>query len=319
MVAVAMASVSPTPARCVFERPCVFVAPDVNPQTAAPGTVLTFRGRGWRPRSKVQAEYGSFCPPHQACDGVGLSTTFRTDRRGRFIFRFRFGRRPPRGVRGPVGAGSEEVRFFGSTPRGARVMRFATPAPPLSTQQQRAEAARMAVASIALAHDIERARPRTVKTSDRQQEEVLRCQDVIRIESPTRRGLVIGRVLDAASDASTYGEAAPEFEAFAARLEAIGITDPLLGRGASAWIAAIRAPRYVPEPAFCNVLYRWRDTGYARDAEPVDPATTGLDEDVGASKDIARAVKRLRDLGVKRSTQDLFAGRILGLENYIEF
>jgi len=177
----------------------------------------------------------------------------------------------------------------------------------------------MAVASIALAEDIERARPRTVKTSDRQQEEVGRCQDVIRIESPTRRGLVIGRVLDAASDASTYGEAAPEFEAFAARLEAIGITDPLLGRGASAWIAAIRAPRYVPEPAFCNVLYRWRDTGYARDAEPVDPATTGLDEDVGASKDIARAVKRLRDLGVKRSTQDLFAGRIFGLENYIEF
>ncbi len=51
----------------------------------------------------------------------------------------------------------------------------------------------------------------------------------------------------------------------------------------------------------------------------VDPATTGLDEDVGASKDITRAVKRLRDLGVKRSIQYLFAGRVFGLENYIEF
>ena len=57
---VALASVSLTPAQCVFERPCVFVAPDVNPETAAPGTVLTFSGRGWRPRSKVQADYGSF-------------------------------------------------------------------------------------------------------------------------------------------------------------------------------------------------------------------------------------------------------------------
>lgn len=74
----------------------------------------------------------------------------------------------------------------------------------------------------------------------------------------------------------------------------------------------------MPSPGLCAVLDRWRDTGFAPDAEPVDPATTGLDEDVRADAAIRAAVLRLRDLGILRADQDLFGGSILGLENYIE-
>ena len=312
----------PVPPACVFESPCVYVTPDVDPERARPGTVLTFRGRGWRPRARVGASYGSYCPPVRdtICAGVGLGTQFRADRKGRFVFRFRFGRRPPRGVRGPVGAGSEEVRFAGRTPRGGEVLRLAAPPPPPSTPQERAQAAGVRDAVRALERDVERASARTARTNAAQQRDVGRCQEIIRIKRPRRRAAIIDRVVTASLDASTYGEAGPEFEAFARRLEELGLTDPVLAAGAAAWTREIRAPRYRPEPGLCAVLERWRDTGFDPDAEPpVDLASTGFQETVRAARAIAAAARRLRDLGVRRDVGDTFAGDILGLERYISF
>lgn len=295
------------------------MTPSIDPETVKAGTTVTFRGRGWRPRGRIEAFYGVFCPnePGTFCPDIGYFTRFRADRKGRFVFRFRYGSKKPRGGRGPVGAGGGEVTFTGPAPGGRQVQRHAAPPPPRSTRRQRAEARAVAGAVRALSRDIKRAVQRTIKATNVQQRDVDRCQDLVAIDDPPRREAVVERVVDASLDAATYGVDAAQFGAFADRLEAAKLTDPVLAAGAAAWIRAIRAPRYAPQPGLCAVLEAWEDTGFAPDKEPVDPATTGLDEDVEADADIRAAVKRLRDLGVRREAQELFGGDLLGLERYI--
>jgi len=306
------------PRACVYETPCVYVTPDIDPDQAPAGTVLTFRGRGWRPHGSVSAEYGSYCPRAETCARVGLRETFPADAHGRFVFRFRFGNRPIRGARGPVAAGSEEVRFSGLSRGGTGVGRFAAPPPPPSTPAQRLQAMRVKRAVAGLVKGIARAVPRTNRAAQTYDREIGRCQDLLRIDKPPFRNAVIERVTDAALEAVTYGVAAPEFRAYADELERLAASDPVLARGLEAWIAAIRAPRYVPRPGLCAVLRQWRDAGFARAAAPVDPRSPTFQDQVRKDPAIRAAGKRLRGLGVDRATQDLFEGEILGLENYIE-
>lgn len=305
------------PPRCVFESPCVYYTPDVDPEAPPRGTVLTFYGRGWRPHAKIEALYGVFCPPRTACPAIGLIKTFRTNGAGRFVFRFRYGRRQPAGP-GPKAAGGGELAFSGRGRRGRRVFdREAALPPPRSTPGQRSDARRIIRAARDLTRAIRRARPRTHRASDAYDREVRRCQPLLSTRGPLRRRRVTWQAVDAASDASTFGVAQPELEAFAARLERIAPRDPVLADGVAAWVAAIGRPRHVPAPSLCGELCRWRDTGFARAAEPVSPTATGLDEEVSSSPAIRLAGKRLRGLGVSRADQDRFEGGVLSLADYI--
>lgn len=82
----------------------------VTPKTGDVRTVFVFRGRGWRPRRRVEATYGMYCRPEEACELIGFSTAFETDAHGRFTFRLVNGPGPPRGSR-PRAAGGGPVTF----------------------------------------------------------------------------------------------------------------------------------------------------------------------------------------------------------------
>lgn len=164
-------------------------------------------------------------------------------------------------------------------------------------------------------------RPRTARTSDRQQDELERCRGPITRASKagTRQDAVLNTLLDQTSDASTYGVDAAAFLAFAGRLEAMRLPAGRLADGADAWIAAIRAPRFTPEPDLCTVLKHWSDTGFATSAEPAGPDVYGLDEEIRTDPRISAAGDVLRDLGASVREQRLFAGDIFALERYIDF
>ena len=71
--------------------------------------------------TRITASYGSYCPPTaDACAGVGLGTSFRTDAKGRFLFRLRYGRTLPKDLPRPAGAGGEQasIRFERFTREG---------------------------------------------------------------------------------------------------------------------------------------------------------------------------------------------------------
>lgn len=307
----------PVPSRCVYETPCVYMTPAVDPDRVKRGTEVTFSGRGWAPNSIVGAGYGSYCSPGDVCAGVGLSTSFRTDRRGRFTLRFRYDTREPTGGRGPVAAGSEEVRFGGRAPGGRSVSRRPAAVPPASSPAEREQAAGIARAVQGLARAVEANRARTNRASNVYQRDVQRCQTILRAEHTSRQDAVIERLVDASLDGATYGLDAPAFAAFARRLHELRVTDPGLVAGVRAWTAAIARPRFVPSAGLCRTLRSWASRRFSRASEPVAPHGTGLDEEVRASAAIRAASLRLRDLGASVDAQDLFAGDVLGLERYI--
>ena len=101
--------------------PCV----SVTPKRAPAGAVFMFRGTGWRPRVRVEALYGPYCPPRRACRNLGLYVRFRADSDGRFVFRFREGPGSAAGLKPPAAAGSGRVIFeqFAGRPYRSRVIR----------------------------------------------------------------------------------------------------------------------------------------------------------------------------------------------------
>jgi hypothetical protein len=72
--------------------------------------VTVFKGRGWRPRRRVVAVYGTFCGGTE-CDDVGVLSRIRTNRQGRFEFKLREAS-PKRGDRAArVASGDGPVTF----------------------------------------------------------------------------------------------------------------------------------------------------------------------------------------------------------------
>jgi hypothetical protein len=106
-----------TSERC--ERYCV----SVEPEDGDTHTVYTFSGRGWRPSHPVEALYGKYCQPTEEiarpskpvreCVDIGYFERFRTDKHGRFTFRFRNGPGPrrPKDIPSPRAQGGGGVRF----------------------------------------------------------------------------------------------------------------------------------------------------------------------------------------------------------------
>lgn len=319
ITALAAAGDPPVPSRCVFETPCVFVTPGAYVDSEPDGALITYRGRGWAPRGRIGAFYGSPCAPDGSCDLVGHLTSFHADAKGRFRFRLFVGAKVPTGTPGPAVAGSGPVTFGGPTPRGGHAGRDGKRPPPPSTPDQQAEAGRVAGVVRALPRAIGRARTRSIPASEAYEREIKRCRPLIDIERPAARAHIIDREVDAASEAGTYGADAPEFRAFADRLEGLHVTDPELAAGITAWTTAIRTPRHVPHPGLCAELAAWRDAGFPLDKPPIPKDATSFEADIRGDPAIRAAGLRLVDLGVHTATAEIFRGSILGLEHYIEF
>jgi hypothetical protein len=99
------------------KRFCVSVTPSAGDTE----TVFVFRGRGWRPKWRISASYGVYCPrtePPTPCIMILRFTTLRADKHGRFVFRFRNGPRPVTEGPRPRASGGGPVKFRQGTGRG---------------------------------------------------------------------------------------------------------------------------------------------------------------------------------------------------------
>ena len=311
---------------CVDPAPCVYVSPDPA-SVKRPGTVYVYRGRGWRPNRPVQAEYGSYCSPRaSACAGVGLSSRFRTDRRGRFTFRLRHGNLLPPRVPRPAGAGGEAdtiqfVQWSGREYQSRRIARDATPKPPPSTPAQRAEA-RLIARSFARAGRALDAAERLVQRSAARYDRQLRqCRHHLsRFEARSPRGRVVSSLIGLAFEGSLLVPVKPQLDALAAELERIEAKDAALRAGTDAWVAALRRPRPWPDPDLCTVMERWSQTGFDLDQAPVDPDAGyrfELATELDSARAVAKAAARLRALGAGRAAEEAFAGGLLDVADLI--
>lgn len=299
--------------------PIVRYAPGVDIQTAPFGTVLTFRGSGWAPGASVVVSYSGGCgplPPDTACAETGHGKALHTDRHGRFTFRFRIGRMPPKGP-GPKAAGEGEPSFSGRTRAGRLSTVLGARRPRPATAAQRAEAQAIASALKTLSHGIRDNAEATQAAVNAGERASGRCQDVLDDGGSKLREAVVGADLSAASDAETIGVDAPLFAAFTQRLEAIHATDPELAAGLARWLAALHAPRHVPAPSLCDELRAWRDTGWDPARAPIAPGATTLQQDLYGDRAIGAGAIRLRELGADRDTVDDWRGLLLVLQNFI--
>lgn len=294
---------------CVDEPPCVHVTPDPEVVTA-PGTIYVYRGYGWRPRARVSALYGQYCRS-QFCNDVGIVTRFRADRRGRFVFRFRYGRFLTPGIPRPAAAGGGQAGILFSTPRTAS---DAIPPPPPSTPAQRAEA-RAVARLVADTHRALLARRRAVNRSMARYDRGLDpCQDEFeRFPHDTPQDDVIGALIGLWYDESVRRGLLPGLLAYADRLEALDLRDPELRAGADAMVAALRRDdRPYPRPDLCTVIRQWAETGYDMARAPVDARaaeTSGeLVGEIASSAAIETAGDRLRELGAGAGTQEYWEG-----------
>jgi hypothetical protein len=99
----------------VSSKSCRFCV-SVSPLLGDTETVFVMRGWGWYRSRSIDAVYGAYCPPDQPCLAIGLITRFRTDRRGRFVFRFRNGPKPLTDVPEPRASGDGPVKFVQRRP-----------------------------------------------------------------------------------------------------------------------------------------------------------------------------------------------------------
>ena len=310
---VTLAAAAPVPATCHEPPPCVYVTPDPA-LVRSPGTVYVYRGRGWPRRTRISAQYGSYCPPTaDACFGVGNGISFRTDDKGRFIFRLRYGRTLPTSIPRPAGAGSEQesIRFHLFT-RDRELEIDAQPPPPPSTPEQRAEAMTLVAAARRAAERLYPKDEENIPGGTLEYErEIERCRrDWNRFDDKSPRGRIIDKLLGLALDESMLAPILPRLHPFADELERLPLADPALRRGADAWIWDIRRPRAWPKPSLCTVIRKWKATGYDLERAPIDPRTAGATPTDPPPRDIGLAAKRLRQLGVGRDNAALFADLI---------
>jgi hypothetical protein len=302
------------PRGCIEPALCVYMAPKFDRSKTR--VLYTYWGRGWRPRKPVEAEYGSFCTPDVACAGVGRSTQVRANRNGRFAFRFWAGPRRPKGVRKPVGYGSGPVQFRqwrGRPYRSGERTRDAIPLPVGGSAQDVADARSFAEASFRVLREIRRHARSTGDAAIGYNNELGRCRDIVNKEDPPAVEAVVRKVTAFHLDDVLYGPIQPALARFAAEVEAAQAADPVLRAGADAWAAHIREPRYHPAPSLCAVLRRWRDTGYAPAAAPVDPEAPTLGDDVFEDRRLEAAGTRMRRLGSGRVAAEMFGGGLLDI------
>lgn len=319
LLAVPDPAVGPLPDRCVTESPCVYIHPPIDPWSPPAGAVVTYHGRGWRPREELEASWGSYCPPAVDCLGTGRGTRFRADASGRFVFRLRHGTRPPAGP-GPKGAGSESVIFSSWTRAaddGEALRREGAFAPPPSTARQRQEARRVAAAVTAYERALVRLRDRTVPATDRYNDEVERCQDLLRTRSPAEERIV-GRVTDAAIAAASWNLSRAPRLAFAERLASLRVRDDQVRAGVDAWVRAARRPQWAPRPGLCAELRRWRAAGSPLDDPPLSPSQPLLQEEITGSLAVGLASRRLQELRGDGDAVAAFAGEVFDLTRYVD-
>ncbi|MDA0172153.1 hypothetical protein OJ998_23825 [Solirubrobacter taibaiensis] len=309
-------------ANCVDPAPCVYVSPDPA-KVKRPGTIYVYRGRGWRPNRTVAAGYGSYCPPSaSACAGVGLSSSFKADRRGRFTFRLRHGNRLPADVPRPAGAGGEAdtiefSQWTGRPFRSRSISRDATPVPPPSTPAQRVEARAVAASFARTARALDAAERPVNRSMDRYQQGLRQCRDQLQ---GTADGRVVASLIGLAFDGALYAPVKPQLDALAGELERLALADPVLRAGADAWIAAVRRPRPWPDPDLCTVMQRWSETGFDLAQAPVPPDAGDRLElltEIATTPAIADAAARLRALGAGRVAEASFAGDLLDVADLI--
>jgi hypothetical protein len=311
---------------CIDPAPCVYVTPDPAKVTR-PGTVYVYRGRGWRPNQPVHAEYGSYCSPRASgCAGVGLSSRFRTNRRGGFTFRLRHGNLLPPRVRRPAGAGGEAdtilfVQWSGREHRSRRIERDAIPKPPRSTPAQREEARVIARSFARAGRALDAAAKSVQRSAARYDNQLRRCQHHLsRFDGQSPRARVVSSLIGLAFEASLLVPVKPQLDALAAELEGIETQDAVLRAGRDAWVVALRRPRPWPAPDLCTVMEQWSATGFDLDRAPVHPDVGDrleLSTELAASPAVADAAARLRALGAGRAAEETFAGGLIDVADLI--
>lgn len=308
-------SVSSTgwPTRCIERPPCAYVSPD--PEAADPGTLLVYRGLGWRARKPVDATFGSYCPPTaNACTLVGYSRRLRANSKGRFWFRFVEAPKLPAGVPEPAASGRGPVGFeqwSGRAYKSRLIQRDALSIPRLGSARDRADARALRSITLRLERHIRRKARGISRELDRHEAAVHRCRSIVNKEEPAEVAAVILRVVLAGSNAVLHGPIRGGLERFAASIEQVQPADSALREGAAAWAAHIRAPRYEPRPTVCAVLRRWQEQGYAASAAPVTKDARELRDDVQADGRIRAAARRMRELGSGKRAAEMFGGGFL--------
>lgn len=105
--------------------------------------------------------------------------------------------------------------------------------------------------------------------------------------------------------------ALPAMQTFSRELDAIQTDDPVLRSGRSAWRDELSLAERLPAVGdACGQLAAWRRAGFAPSAAPpVDPkALKMLDAGDGLDRKVARAARRMRELGVPKSAAHRFGG-----------
>lgn len=307
------------PDSCVEPAPCVYVTPDPELDPVV-DELYVFHGRGWRPRGRVEASLGEFCPPGAFCDNNLITRRFRADGRGRFTFRllYHWRRRP---VLKPSAVGGDDhdgpiAHFSQRRRRGSRVWKItrdAIPIPPISTPEERAEAAAVAAATLRAARALDRRERAASQASDRLFRRQKRACGDLSESMPPRAWRVESALTILDQDRTEVAVIRRELAAFAAELERLALRDPVLRAAAGAWIAAVRRTGRYPAEDSCTLLRRWARTGYARDARPIPPGASKqtLSWEIYDSEALDVAERRMRALGAGQTNALRFGGGLL--------
>jgi hypothetical protein len=147
-----------------------------------------------------------------------------------------------------------------------------------------------------------------------------RCNRAV-TEAPESRRVQVVLVSTLIVVGPVYDPIRPELDLFLAELERVRTADPVLRSGRAGWRSEIDLVQRLPSVADpCAVLQAWQRTGFAASAAPLNIGAIlnpGLD---AADGKLARAERRMRQLGVsagaaKRFTGDtLFRGVANGLD-----
>jgi hypothetical protein len=135
-----------------------------------------------------------------------------------------------------------------------------------------------------------------------------RCDRAVR-GAPDDRALDVVLVALLLIVAPGYDPVRPALDTFLAELEAIPTTDPILRSGRAGWrseVDVIRRLPSVPDP--CATLQAWQRAGYASSASPIVVAAVVNGGIIAAEDKLARAARRMHDLGVSAGAALRFTG-----------
>ena len=145
-----------------------------------------------------------------------------------------------------------------------------------------------------------------------------RCERVIEGKPPPKREVERYAIFLVASLFKPMFEPAqPVLRQIVADLEAIPTRDPILKSGRAAWRAIVQSfDRYPSIEDPCGQLEKWANAGWRASARPdfdfdgFERLTDGIGTKT-AERKLARAARRLRQLGVSRGDAERFTGESL--------